>query len=553
MSDGIYDFIDNKHYIVTNSGKMDITELVTKTSPNMLSGDSIKIQDDKIIVIKPTNQIIYGILNTNSKVSYGNTKNSIKRKFFPFMNGKKFPDFIVSSQKENQVYDYYACIKLEKWDNNNTPIGTIVEIIGKIGDYDVEQTFLTRTCMSCWKNIKFNIQDYLTDITPNRIDYTNFDTYSIDPNNCIDIDDAFHIVKNKDYYEVGIHIADVSSYIKHDSQLDKELCNRCETIYLPNKQINMIPDNLSVEYMSLKKNKISRAYSVILKIDFNGNIISHNLCKTLIKLKDNLSYEQSELDIKNNTNKDLVEIYNLTKKIQKNRPNSNINTDNYDTHVMIEILMVIANSLVGEILYKTYKDGALLRKHNGLKNNNNPKQNQYNMQRAEYCFAKDNFNHVGLGEQYYTHFTSPIRRYADILVHRQLTKITDIDYKQLHIMNCIQKKYHKIKRQCDLINFVYKHLKYDQEYIEVTGIIVFINNNKAIIHIDKENLDIETIIFPHKLKHLLEIKQDYSSIVLNGKIKLELNQPVKLRIGFTKNNKQKINSVIYEPDVYSLY
>jgi exosome complex exonuclease DIS3/RRP44 len=344
--EGIYTRKDNKDFIITSNNKIEITDKVSKMKKPILIGSKIiNIENTKDIkIIEESKDLIFGILSLSSKVTYGSTKSGgTRRKFIPY--NSNYPEFIVGSNKSSQPYDIYASIKFDKWEVN-IPVGSIYEYYGELGDIKAESIFFEKYAMSSWKrNFVFNEQDYLEDLTPKRQNITDKYIISIDPDGCIDIDDAFHIIKNNNtnIYEVGIHIADVTSFIKENSYLDKEIQKRSESIYLKNKQINMIPDILSIDYMSLKKNKNSRAYSLILKIKEDGNIIDYNFIKSTIKVKENLSYEEADKILKDEKNNNLQELYKLMIKVQKNRKSSTLteiiteDKNKYDSHKLVEV------------------------------------------------------------------------------------------------------------------------------------------------------------------------------------------------------------------------
>ena len=186
---------------------------------------------------------IYGVLYLNNKIIYGYNKNNIPYKKFISKNKE---EFLVATKKDFQLNNVYAIIFDTTEIKNNKKIGRLDDIIGEIGNYDSELLYIIR--VNNFKTIK-NTKVNEIDIIKDRLDLTDKYIISIDPENCYDIDDAIHIEEYNDYYEIGIHIADVSSYI------DNIELNRVQTIYLPNYQIDMLPNNL-VENCSLIKNRI---------------------------------------------------------------------------------------------------------------------------------------------------------------------------------------------------------------------------------------------------------------------------------------------------------
>ena len=258
--------------------------------------------------------------------------------------------------------------------------------------------------------------------------------FSIDPLGCKDIDDALHVKKKENGYELGIHIADVSYYIDEDSKLDNQIKNRLTSIYIDGyKQINMLPNNLSTDLISLLPNQIRRVFSVIFDIDNNGIIKNIKYEKNVIKSKNAFTYEEID-NIFKDKNHNLKEIL-LAKEITEK-----IKGEEVDSHTMIETLMVLTTEKVAKEICKNYPKEALIRVHSGENKDLffNTDKGKYNkdllnhirilsFKSAEYKTCKEINNEeikkLKLNIKYYTHFTSPIRRYADIIVHRMLYSI----------------------------------------------------------------------------------------------------------------------------------
>jgi exoribonuclease R len=569
MISGIYQVNtqENKHLLFCQDNIKDISlelkEYNIPIIPNShisLSYDNLKLKN--IIIDNISQDTIFGILCVSSKVSYGKTKTGgTKRKFIPY--DKKYPEFIVGSNKPSNVYDELVSIKPCFLDKSiNIYYGEIIDYFGTIGETNSEINFYTKYAQYNWYKIekKINIKDYLADLTPSRIDLTDINIISIDPPNCTDIDDAIHIKNLEDnYYELGIHIADVSSYIPVNSPLDLELQIRGESIYLPHKQINMIFDELSISHMSLIKNNIKRAFSLIININPDGTIKNYNLIKSLVNIKENYSYEQID---KLRENSNIKIFFDLAALIQKNRTKSTIllETNNIiDSHKLIEIFMVLANNLVAAKL-KENNSSCLLRTHSGYKNDKLI--TKYNMAKAKYIILdpKEEINintrHIGLGEDIYTHFTSPIRRYADIIVHRLLTNINTCNNYIVYSLNDRQSKLNNITTNLEIFLKIIKLNKniLDNQNAQILGF----NNNKIFIKILDLDISLEINIIPNKFKHLIEFNCQDNIITYTNKnnknsISFELLQLVKVLISITIRNKNKINCTIVEPDISLLY
>jgi len=397
---------------------------------------------------------------------------------------------------------------------------------------------------------------------------THYDNiYSIDPIGCTDIDDAIHCKLRDGLIEIGIHIADVSSYIADGTKLDIELSKRCATIYSTEKSINMIPDTLSIDHMSLKQDSIKRAFSMILTCNDKYDMLDIKFIKTLIKVKQNLSYEEAQIMIDKNDNLDLKLIYNVGMGLKLKYFSKSVDpNEQYDTHQMVAIFMILCNSKVAEYIFAYDPNNALLRTHHIDVSNQQIMQDVpleikklcYNVgiERAIYKRGTSTYyNHDSLNLKLYTHFTSPMRRYADIIVHRQLydalTKkvLLQIPAEIYFRMNVYSKIY-KIIEQYSRILFVVD--KMSDSIFECQAVIINIDYPHIKVYIGSLDLTYDILICSKKLSHLLQVKYSNNEILINDTLSLKLYQKIKLMISITKKSFKNIIATIIDPDIFSL-
>lgn len=359
--------------------------------------------------------------------------------------------------------------------------------------------------------------------------------------------------------QIGIHIADVSSYIPADSLLDKELKKRCESVYLPtdvNKQtqVNMLPPKL-VEKCSLIMSTVKRSFTVVITLNDN-KIVDVKFVRTLINVKKNLSYDEAEHMIDN----ELKLMYEIGKIFNK--------SSSYDIHEMVAAYMILANSLVAEHL----PNHALVRKHKGQRQELeidttevDPKlityANLLMTEAAEYQIGKQNAEHAGLAKKVYTTFTSPIRRYADIIIHRMLADSTyKIDETYVSNLNTVHKNYNKNERNSIIIYKMFNLVK-NNEVHEFDGHVVMINNEtkKIRVLIDTDilnNFDLETRIIDKKLDHLVEYELNDNKISIKGNnniVQFYLFQKIRLKLVFVMKYKKKVIAKIINQDINKLF
>ncbi|KAI5177770.1 exosome complex exonuclease DIS3/RRP44, partial [Pancytospora epiphaga] len=402
-----------------------------------------------------------------------------------------------------------------------------------------------------------------------REDLRCLNVYSIDPKGCTDIDDALHAVQCDGYVEVGVHIADVSLFVKPDTPLDLEAKNRSTTVYFPQKRFDMLPSFLSANLCSLVQGADRPAISCIWRFDESYNVIDMRVCRSVICSKGSLSYEEAaEILRSSSSNKasDITaatssnpfnSIQNVSIDSQVNYNNflasikllgavaSKLRTDRFEkgalelnkqedhgdsdgeeddgnipTYYLVEEFMLLANVYIAKFIYKHNPDYSLLRKHplpsaidlefvdcTSSKTINEslkhiPSENltivkriiTRSMQQALYFSSGESsdFYHYGLATEIYTHFTSPIRRYPDILVHRTLGYILDGDEEGIDglsnyvttracsFMNYRNRNAQNASRMVTLL-YLYNSMEHEAEPMDATvvsprdgGYIVFI-------------------------------------------------------------------------------
>lgn len=326
-----------------------------------------------------------------------------------------------------------------------------------------------------------------------RQDLRHLECFTIDPTTAKDFDDALTVTKDdKGCYHLIVHIADVSHYVKEGSALDKEASRRCNSTYFPGTCIPMLPKDLSENLCSLKANVNRLAVSVAIDFDIDGNLQSYQIFRSVIRSSKRFTYNEAKevLDGKKrskhaSTLKLMVELCKLLKKKRFERgslefalPDLVVKIDDqgvptgteyvsYDiTHQMVEEFMLKANEIVAQHLDKqgkhlayrvheepsleNMKDFALLANAFGFNLPETPSSQDlqqlfdealetpygqylavsYIRRMRQAMYSPENIGHYGLGLTHYCHFTSPIRRYVDLVVHRSIFH-EGLEYKKL--------------------------------------------------------------------------------------------------------------------------
>lgn len=506
----IVEISDIENNIVENDNEND-DEIYSEYSSNDELEDKqpIKHCKNKRIIkkIEENNKIyntpIGGILEINTLKKYGVNKRNIQYfKFKPL--DKSYPNFLVASScKKKYKKNIYCTINFKEWKTTQLyPYGMIHEIYGEIDNKEALENILINK-YNLENKYKLNIQDedniYEYDmilkyksinnmLLYKRKKYFVQDIISIDPEGCKDIDDAFHCEETDDNYLIYIHISDVSEYIKPDSKFDNIAKKNYNTIYNnnSNNNIEMLPKFLSNKLCSLS---INNDYNLVVTIKY---IYDKNTCELLdiivydsiIKMKYNLSYEEAQNILENDN------AYNAIKNsIQILSKLSN----EKDTHKIIEYFMVLTNSKVCELIYNEC-NFSIIRKYKQNKQNivnDDLELNKflcyYNNESAKYEVINnydnnnnlEKINHDLLNLKYYTHFTSPIRRYMDIELHR-LYKYIKYSSLKSHNNNYIN----NLNQLCININKKEKEIK---KYYRELNKLDFIFNNLKNINTDNNN------------------------------------------------------------------
>lgn len=392
----------------------------------------------------------------------------------------------------------------------------------------------------------FSVERALNEVTAgSRKDLRSFQICSIDPIGCQDIDDALHCIKYDDYIEVGVHIADVSFYVHPGTILDIEARNRSTTVYFPDRRIDMLPGFLSSDLCSLHEDKDRAAFSCVMKFDMSFNLIGTEIHKSLIRSRAALSYQKAfEIIESENTHplqealKLLLEIATTLRKRRINNGALELNTEevyinrkgevevkeHIPTHYLVEEFMLMANITVANFIYKHNPEYSLLRMHplpssieldvvdatssktlnDSLKKFDEEQATilkkviTRSMQQALYFCSGEasDFYHYGLATGIYTHFTSPIRRYPDIIVHRTLNYILEEKEDMLDSLT-----EYVNERSCTWMNFRHRNAQSASRMVEELfklrtlekgshqASVVAVNDNGIVVFVKKYGIE----------------------------------------------------------------
>lgn len=397
-----------------------------------------------------------------------------------------------------------AIVKVMEWpDKAKNPIGQVIDILGRAGDNTTEMHAILAEfgLPYIYPKAVEKAADKISDVIPEdeiakREDFRHITTFTIDPKDAKDFDDALSIRPLKEgLWEVGVHIADVTHYVKEGGMIDKEGEKRATSVYLVDRTIPMLPERLSNYICSLRPYEEKLTFSVIFDINEKGEIKKSRIVHTVIKSDRRFTYEEAQHTIETGEGdfkEEILTMDKIAKALREKRfAQGAINFDRYevkfeidekgkpinvyfkeskDANKLVEEFMLLANRTVAEKIgkvpkgkkakvlpyrihdlpdpekldnlsqfiarfgYKIRTSGSkmdvsksinhLLDDVHGKKEENLIETVSIRaMQKARY--SVHNIGHYGLAFEYYTHFTSPIRRYPDMMVHRLVTKYMD--------------------------------------------------------------------------------------------------------------------------------
>lgn len=217
---------------------------------------------------------------------------------------RRMPAVIIDTRAYEMAMNKKVLASIVRWPADSwLPQGSLVRVIGQVGDRDAENEVILLE-----HDVRF--RDFTAEeraelpaadwrpaepLEPYRRDLTHLDICSVDPVGCTDIDDALHYRPlRKGRHEVGVHIADVSHFLRAGCPLDLEASRRCTTVYLCGRRIDMLPDRLSSHLCSLREHELRYAFSVIWELDDNADVHNVQFTKSLIKSRRAYTYEQAQ-------------------------------------------------------------------------------------------------------------------------------------------------------------------------------------------------------------------------------------------------------------------
>ena len=476
-----------------------------RNSMHALNGDKVRVvvsaarrgQDPEARVIE--------ILETKDQQFVGTLR--IEKNYAALVTDSKFlaADIILDkSRLRGGKSGDKAVARITNWrDDEMNPRGEIIDILGAKGENNAEMHAILAEFGLPYRypeNVEKAADRIREGITPEEVarreDFRSVTTFTIDPRDAKDFDDALSIRQLANgNWEVGVHIADVTHYVRPGSLIDKEAQKRATSVYLVDRTIPMLPERLSNGICSLRPDEDKLTFSAIFELDQKANVLNSRIGRTAIRSNRRFTYEEAQEIIetgKGEFARELGVLNGLARELRRRRyqagalefgraevrfeidetgkPVSVYFKESKDANKLIEEFMLLANLTVAESVGKTpagkkaktfvyrvhdnpdpEKIGnlALIASRFGYKLATDGSSREVNRSvnrllrdvkgkgeenmlsilairsMAKAVYTTDNVGHYGLAMPYYTHFTSPIRRYPDMMVHRLLAKYAE--------------------------------------------------------------------------------------------------------------------------------
>jgi len=492
---------NGKNRVITDADGEEIF-VAERNSMHALNGDRVAIAIAARVKGKEPEAEVTEIIEKKDQVFIGTLK--VDRRMSCLLTDSKFlaTDIYVPRTKlRGGKNGDKAIVRITDWpDDANNPTGEVVDILGAAGENDTEQHAILAEFGLPYRYPESVVKaaEKIGDgITPEEVaarrDMRQVTTFTIDPRDAKDFDDALSIRRLSDgKLEVGVHIADVTHYVRPGSIIDREAEDRATSVYLVDRVVPMLPERLCNGICSLRPHEDKLAFSTIFTMDDKGNVLDSLICRTVIRSNRRFTYEEAQEIIESGKGEYAEEILTLDRlakilrhdryengsvdfdraevkfEIDENgHPVSVFFKESKDANKLIEEFMLLANrtvaAAIGAVPKRKTPKAFVYRVHDQpdaerlanlaelcrtfgykLRTTGTPAEINSSLNRmladikgkgeenflstlairsmAKAIYSTKNIGHYGLGFEHYTHFTSPIRRYPDMMVHRLLER-----------------------------------------------------------------------------------------------------------------------------------
>lgn len=565
---------NGKNSVVTDDDQQSIF-VAERNSMHALNGDRVSVTIAARIKGREPEAVVNEIIEKKDQTFIGTLR--VDRHFACLVPDSKYlaTDILIPKPrlKGGKTGDK-AVVRITDWPaDSNNPRGEIVDILGKAGENNTEihailaEYGLPYRYPEAVEKAADRIGDDITDSeVAAREDMRGVTTFTIDPRDAKDFDDALSLRKLANgNWEVGVHIADVTHYVRPDTIIDREARERATSVYLVDRVVPMLPEHLSNGICSLRPDEDKLTFSVIFEMDSRARVVNSRIARTVIRSDRRFTYEEAQEIIetgKGDFSEEILTLDALAKQLRKERyENGSVDFDRVevrfdidekghptgvyfkeskDANKLIEEFMLLANRTVATFIGKqtskarpkafVYRvhdvpdpgklsDLSMLSKTFGykLRSQGSPRDINRSINRmlsdlkgkgeenflstlmlramAKAVYTTNNIGHYGLGFDFYTHFTSPIRRYPDMMVHRLLERYLkggrSVNHEKLEEECKHSSDMEQLAANAERASIKYKQVEYMNDHLgEVfTGIISGVTEWGLYVELDENKCE----------------------------------------------------------------